>query len=685
MITYALSGWAMVARRFWAIRYWLAAHKWWSRILAVVTIDLLLVIFGNTVIAYAADGDGGVVSPFLPGGSIHDSAGVPLSHYIVLPLDRGDVFTWGKAIVAAPLDFIWSGHLGAFSWMIWLCEWIISFQWIDLITVPFGAIANTLQDGLGRLNWIPFALAVTAGIAGIAVLAGKKASGWLDMLVSAFLAFLAVGILANPITTITSAGGALDTAREWGNSLAVAVATDNADQAANAKFHSDDILTEVVSSQLVDIFVKIPAQSLAFGHVLEGECATVFNESMTTRAPVVSNGNDVRDAVGGCDEAAKNFVQNPNFGQVITALMISPGALVLLGFPVALAVLFFGAMMRLMWDSLKTMLSIYWAILPVNRHALWKSLAGVATGIVSVVLLIVLMAASLRLLVGFLTGLSGMGVSIVALMMIANLFLLVLLFLLVRAKRAARRAGETLAEHLSKVGLARGGSAPANPIKSMAAMSMATTLGSAALHRPDRNYDARSIHNYGMGRPGAGPMNFTASPIPPAGPPSMTPRPMGPAGPRSPSPLPVGSGPGSRRVLEAGGKTAKTAGAALTAARVAKGAVGGVPGLVGSAAAAAGSRPATRSGNQMMQKALGKGATSTPSASSTPAAPSKPSAASFIVPSRRIIVDEAGVGRINRPAPSSNTVYDISSLPPVAPRSPRNEALRDMLSSRRAA
>lgn len=248
MITYALSGWAMVARRFWAIRYWLAAHKWWARILTVVTIDLLITIFGNTVVAHAADGDGGIISPFLPGGSIHDSAGVPLSHYIVLPLDRGDVFTWGKAIVAAPLDFIWSGHLGAFAWMIWLCEWIISFQWIDLITVPFGAIANTLQDGLGRIAWIPFALGITAGVAGFAVLAGKKAAGWLDMLVSAFLAVLAVGILANPIATITSAGGALDTARSWGNSLAVAVATDNADQAANAEFNTDDILTEVVSS-----------------------------------------------------------------------------------------------------------------------------------------------------------------------------------------------------------------------------------------------------------------------------------------------------------------------------------------------------------------------------------------------------------------------------------------------------
>ena len=678
MIRYALSSLDLISRLLWSSRVWFAEHKWWRRIFTVLVIDLVLMVFGN-VAAHAVDGGSAIVAPFLPGGSIHDSSGIPLANYIVLPLDRGGVFDFGKAIVTAPLDFIWTGHLGAFAWMIWLCDWVISFEWLQLLTVPFNSLAELLQEALGRLNWIPFALAITAGIAGLAILSGKKVmSGWMEMLVSALLAILAVGMLANPVATLTGAGGALEIARDWGNSLAAAVATDDLER---VNFDTEDVLSETVSMQLVDVFVKAPAQALTFGHALEGECAAKFDETMLTKAPVISNGNDVRDAVSGCDVAAKNFVEHPNFGQVISALMIAPGGMVILGFPIALLVLFFSSALKTLIDALKTMVNVYWGILPVNRHALWSSVGGMFLGAGTIAFLIVLMAASLRLIVAFLTGVGTMGVPIVAVMQIANIFLIVLIAMLIIAKKRAKKAGETLAEHLSRIGLSSGSSGgQRDGTKALAMMSMGTTVAAAALRRPDNatNIDARSINGFGMGgaggATGAGPtMNMTATRVTP-------PRPSGgPASAVLPSGRPSG-GPGSAPLAVGVGssvqKAEKTADVAFTATRIARGAAGGVPGVVGATAIEVGSRVGSKVGG----KAMGSLAAPKPHPQSQPAQP-----ATFVVEPRRIVVDESGQGRIVRPAPMLDGVPDVSSLAPDPARSARSEALRARLADARAA
>lgn len=60
---------------FWRVRFWVKEHPWWSRIIAVILIDVFLVCFGNTYWAFA---DGGGAAPYILGGDITDSGGVPL-------------------------------------------------------------------------------------------------------------------------------------------------------------------------------------------------------------------------------------------------------------------------------------------------------------------------------------------------------------------------------------------------------------------------------------------------------------------------------------------------------------------------------------------------------------------------------------------------------------------------------
>ena len=106
MIAFYSHTFSALAGMFWRVRFWVHEHPRWSKVIAVILIDVFLVMFGNTYWAFAADGGG--AAPFMLGGNITDSSGVPLSYYTVLPLDRGDIFNWNKAFIAAWLDPIWT-------------------------------------------------------------------------------------------------------------------------------------------------------------------------------------------------------------------------------------------------------------------------------------------------------------------------------------------------------------------------------------------------------------------------------------------------------------------------------------------------------------------------------------------------------------------------------------------------
>ncbi|MFZ8263698.1 hypothetical protein ACO1KZ_15370, partial [Staphylococcus aureus] len=86
-------------------------------------------------------------------------------------------------------------------------------------------------------------------------------------------------------------------------------------------------------------------------------------------------------------------------------------------------------------SAIKTMWNVYIGILPVNRYPLWKSLADTFMGLVAIVFMAVVMAAVLKLTVAAITGLSSLGIPLVAQMTFATLVMIVLLFLIIRARR----------------------------------------------------------------------------------------------------------------------------------------------------------------------------------------------------------------------------------------------------------
>lgn len=678
-----------IARPLWALRIWLHCHPVWARILAVVVVDLYIVVFGNTIAAHAADPS---PVPFLPGLTITDSAGIPISHYAVLPIDRGDWLNTGKSILAAMTDPIWTGHLAALSWLIWVYEQILTFAWLDMLIIPFQALADLMQDFFGKLYWIPLALAIAGAIGGFAIALGRFAAGFSEMLIAAFISVLAVTSLANPVTTITAAGGAFDTAQDYGTQLSAAVVAGD----INAGETPPENIADGVTGQLVNIFVRIPAQTIAFGQVLEGECADKFDQLMLEKPPLIDQ-SAVRDGVRSCNESAKQYNENPNFGQVLTTGIIASGSTGSFLVPIILMGLFMFTAFGTLLSGVKTIFHVHAAILPMFRAALWRSVSDMAVGVIGIVFLCVGLATSLVLTGSVMTWLIDVGYSLVAQMLSVDMVMIIALIFLVRMKRRAKRGGRRMADQLARLGVAGSAPKPQTGMKAMAVAGMASHVLASALKRPPQttSIDARSLH-FGVGAVAGGgseggPMNLTQvrppTPPQPALPGSsrlaITDGRDGDAFGGTPStPPPDGRGP-----LDRAGRLAAAAGVAV---RVARGLPGGAAGVATAAAKEVGGA-VIRKGAQKAAQAASSGRAG---ASPAPAGPSASrlgegggwSGQTLTVHERpRIEVGENGQGRFRKEP--ARQVIDISSLAP-APRpdtAQRREAMKARLAAMRAA
>lgn len=644
---------------------WRHRHPWWSTLIALVASCAGFVIFSTTY-AWAADGDASPLTPFLPGGTLHDSAGVAVINYTRLPLDRG-FFDAGKGIPTMLVDGIWTFHLAFVAWTLWFLEWLLNFEWVSWLSAPFNSLADTVQGLLGDLNWIPFALAITGLVAGAALLLGKVGSSLLEMLLAVVAVVLATGILANPVQSLTAAGGALDKAQEYSAEVSAAVVTDRGEEPPV----SGDVLSEAVTTQLVDIFVRQAAQTIAFGHVLPEQCAAVFNNAMTTSAPILGGGETVREQVSACDPLAKVYVENPGFPMVWVACVVASGSAILKLFALAAACLLIYTVVCMLLAALKSMWYAYLAMLPVNRYPLWRSLGDVLMGIVSIFVIVVAIAAYLKLVVDVIQA--AWMLSIVAFMMLVNIFMIILIVLLFRIRRAARKAGRSMAEQMSHLGLRSGGQRQPNRALTAAVMSSVATTGLNLLTRPKpgTTVDARSINVFG-------PPQTKATPLDDLGEMTVQGRPSRPTTPTQP-----GGGP---KALEQGkkalpaGKTAdtasKAAGLGLKIAKIAKAAPGGPAALAGAAA--------LEVGKDVVQSQAAKAVAAKAAPTQGNSRPAGQSPASPRPAGRRIVVGVDGTGHIQRT--KIEPVYTITNLQPAHPepqRPQRSVDLRALIAARK--
>lgn len=619
---------------------WITHARVWAHrrpVLARVLTVAALIGYFVFVQARAAHAAG-----FLPEGvDFIDSRGNSFSQYSEIDLAEGDVFTPNFVITNWAVDFLWSLQYFATGVMLWMFDFLLSFEWVAWLATPFNAVAEWMQGQLGTINWIPFALMISALVGGIALFVGRVAGGLWEMFVAAVIAVLALGALANPVATLTATGGVLDKAQDFGGELATSIVVDPDAQTGDAS------LSSALNATLMDIFVRTPYQVISYAQVLPDECQGDFDTFIQTGEP--------QKSLTECAPEAAVFAHsNPGAMNVLNAMVNGAGVYVMFFFALIIAVLLMIAVVFFLVAALKSMGLVYLAILPINRQPLWKSISDSFMGALSLVVLTVCLSLYLKL-TSWIMGQTGWLPHQLR-MVILVIFLIVVIILVVRARKSTLRAGHGLAQHLSKLGL---GMAP-GPKGSNALLKMSTVSSLA-----------NTAHGLWKNRPtGSGS--------------------SAPAKPQAPSPQPAPAGPvtltqvrtpdsgdvrSSRTALGARASQ-KAIGAAGTVGAIAKGAASGGTG----GAVAAG---ATVVGKSLVSKAGSKAATTAKDAVSRRKDPKPaPQTQDDVVELKvikvaesepRIEVDSNGVATARRKG--SGTVYDVSSLPPRSVKPPSQRAL----------
>lgn len=658
MITFALSGYRTFrsrARRLW---WWACRHPKTAMLLALLLVWLVSAILAVPA-AYADGSANSSAPPYMPPSDLKDSNGVPLWRYTILPLDRGDVWHPQKTAISWVIDLLWTINLASFSWCLWLLSFLLEFTWVDWIATPVGAIADTIQSVLSQFGWAPVALAVAGLVFGCAVAFGKFAKGAIDLGVSLLCFVLATGALANPVAALTGEHGALTWAESTGANLSVSVlSTDGADPTGTPdKEQAKDLISQSLMGGLIDVFVRIPAQEIAFGHALSGECDTTFTQQMKNASAFDSSSTNVRDAVGKCDKDAQEYVTHPSTSQILTTLSIQGGSGTLLLIALAMALITMIAVIYALMNAAKLMVNVYAAMLPgVAREALWRSWVGMYVGAFSLAVSIVMLAAYLKILGSVMKAVSDAGLSIVAQTTVIDIFVIALIITLFWAFFAARRSGKNLAKWLATLGN-RVGSNQREPLSPLKAETLRTAGRYAAnrLSRPRPKPELPAPATV----PSLDAGHLTATPSTRRGTATKVIRSAATAGQLVAAASTGGTSAVAMKAMQIGGKKV-----------LQRHALGTMPSTVG----------------KVLDRKIAHGGVATTSSSSNGSSSSRSTAASSARPTstsksavpfgRQIVVDPSGVGRIASASVDRSGVYRITrARPPQVAQSPVRAAL----------
>lgn len=646
MITFYADSFRTMGDWLWRARFWAHDHPVLSKVIAVFSLFFYL-SFVQIQAAHAA------VS-FLPDGVDYtDSQGNAFSQYSMIDIDGGDVWSPGKVIVNFIVQLVWSMQYFATGVILWLFDFLLSFEWVAWLATPFNTLAQWMQEQLGTVNWIPFALMISALVGGIAIYVGRVSGGLWEMLMAAIIAVLVGGVLANPVATVTAAGGLLENSQKFGGELANSIVVDPDAQASNGAS-----LSSAVNATLMDAFVRIPHQVISYGQVLPDECQGFYNTFIQTGEPQAS-------LTSCAPEAAKFAHDNPGGMNILNAFVNGGGVTVMFTFGMVIAGLLMVAVVFLLIAGIKALLLGNLAVAPVDRGPFWKALSDTFMGTISLVVMTVCLALYVKLIAWVMLQTGGLPHQLRMIFLI--LFLIIVIVLVWRARRATLRAGRGVAGHLSKLGLGMNpGPKDSNALLKMSAIaSMANTAKDMMRRRPSSPPAAAAALPQTPAAPAADPVTLTQVRDPRSGPQGGAGGGRGPSGSSGPS---VGSGAARKALSAASTATSVTKGAVTIAKGAAGG--GGVPGAVAAGAVVV--------GKAALNKTTSKAASAAAGAAARRVTPAPVDAGELKVvkvneaPASRIEVDSRGVATARRKA---RDVQNVSSLPPRPTQRPSTRAL----------
>lgn len=418
-----------------------------------------------------------------PGANLEDSRGIPLWRYDMY-LDDGDVSKPGQVIAASLTRLAWGTYQFLASTAIWLIDWVIRFEWLDIFAKPVIEIAETLQQIIDRFGLVPTLLTLTAFIAGIWILRGAWSLGLYELAASLVIATLAVGLLSNPVGLVSGRDGYIMKSRDIGiqlsnglvngdpslgrkpppcrNGAACPVDTDTTPTALDDEFASEQ------TSNLIDVFLRMPSQAVNFGQVIDGtkcedEYDAMLKSEPRSEAGWVDWGMFFINPWGGlgdtswpeaatfadCNKAAGELAQHPTMGQAITAFTVMPGGLILLMFGVFVVGMLLLCGAWVLFQSVKVIYGLIAGLLPGRaRTSLWLSLAEIAVWLGMLIFTFVFLAMYMVVMTNVMRSQEDMGTATT--FFIADIVLLILLIVFWRSRQSVRTMASRLAQALSR-------------------------------------------------------------------------------------------------------------------------------------------------------------------------------------------------------------------------------------------
>ncbi len=416
--------------------------RWVARLFAAVSlIPAWLLLKAST--AFAADGSGplGQTPPSLSWIQLSDSRGISIWNY-ELSLDRGGITSPDKFFWASITDACWGFYRSGVALALWFLDWVMSFGWLHVVATPMIAVGDAMQSVVQRVGAVPVLLTIAAVVAVAWMMRGRWATGIFELAMALVIAALATGVFAQPVRMVAGDNGLIVQSQQWGMELSAALA----DQAAAGQ--SPEQLRKTQTGLLVDTFVRIPTEMINFGRVLDGgKCEGAYTD--VVKAGPYGSESDVRDKVGDCDSALKDYADQPTASMALGSLVFMPASLVILLMSMILAGSVITAGCYAIYQSVKAIVSLVTGLLPGgSRGSLMLTFAEAAISLVIILFTSVFLGIFLQVIQAMFK--SGSGDAIPKTFVIVDVLLVVGLIIYMRQRKRFKEAAHRLAELLSK-------------------------------------------------------------------------------------------------------------------------------------------------------------------------------------------------------------------------------------------
>lgn len=430
----------------------------WLRVRLRRLLIAVAVLFCTHGVLYASADSGsgklGQTPPSMVWIQVSDSRGINAWNYeLAIKTDFG--LEIGKTVFAIFTDFLWGGYRGVVMTAIWFLDWVISFQWLDLIVNPLIEVGTSVGAIIGKLGLSAAFIAITGLFAAIHIARGRHARAVYEVVVTGIVIALAGGALTTPVQTVAGPNGWIVESKNYTMELVNAMNDKTITGASQDQAAADH---NGVTSAMIQTFIRVPSQIVSFGQVLDGtNCESAYDE-------VVKNGpygytEDIRKKVKECNEDAWVYADAPSGSMVAAVGTLMPSSFIILAMAVLIGGFVMLALVTATMASFGMVINLVTALLPGGtRRSLAKSVSEVVIGIATFMFSMFFLMVFL-LVVQRLYGSSSQPMQAFT---ITNVALIIGLIAFLRYRKRIQAGSEKLTDLLTR----RPGGGSAKPVRS---------------------------------------------------------------------------------------------------------------------------------------------------------------------------------------------------------------------------